>query len=315
MDGMGTDEETVYQILSGKTDAEREVLKATYERITGVSLIADLEGNFEGVELGLVKELLAGNELALEAKGLFDAMDGMGTDEETVYQILSGKTDAEREVLKATYERITGSTLQYDLAHDFEGVELDKAMDLLKTGKVSDVVLIRLAVEGIGTDEKALFALLRSCDQERLEQLKAGYKDRYEEGLEERLIAELSMREELEAKIALMGKPTTLEERVKQIQLRMDYEDGLLAEFFQGTLFEFTTGENLRRNVAGAVSLLEIHRNDNDHDRSLNKKEREEIDRLLRFAELDLDTLKRNAGRIRSEPNPQEDKKAEDATH
>jgi len=229
-------------------------------------------------------------------------MDRIGTDEKKVYEILSGKSEAEREKLKEAYEKITGSTLEYDLAHEFSGVELDKAMDLLNTGEVRDVVRVRFIGEGFEGDLKGLFAILRTDDRERLEQLKVDFKKRYKEDLKDWLIDELTGRDELEAILALRGKLTTPEERIEHLQLRLEYE------------VESDTEERAEKILVFAAKKLQIYRSDNDEDPSLSQEEVDDIERLLRFVELDLDTLKRNAGRIRPKPSLQEENKVEEIT-
>ena len=241
-------------------------------------------------------------------------MDRIGTDEKKVYEILSEKSDAEREKLKEAYEKITGSTLEYDLAHEFSGVELDKAMDLLNTGEVRDVVRVRFIGEGFEGDLKGLFAILRTDDRERLEQLKVDFKKWYKEDLKDWLIDELTGRDELEAILALRGKLTTPEERIEHLQLRLEYESRFFARLSQGTLLESDTEERAEKILVLAAKKLQIYRSDNDEDPSLSQEEVDDIERLLRFVELDLDTLNRNARPSRPKPSLQEENKVEEIT-
>jgi uncharacterized protein DUF4157/annexin-like protein len=156
----------------------------------------------------------ATSPLALDYKRIADqiheAIAGLGTDEEAVYRALQQLDRDPIAIgdLKRVYLKEYKVTLLDDIYDDFSGEELEYALQLLNMGTPGskqrleaspkapiDVTVaasrIREAVEGIGTDEEAIFAVLLPFKQNALE-LENEYQRLYHEDLRDRLIDELS---------------------------------------------------------------------------------------------------------------------------
>lgn len=103
MKGFGTDEQAIIDILTSRSNAQRQEIAAWFKNSLGRDLIDDLKselgGKFEDVIVGLMTkpdEYLC--------KQLHKAMDGMGTDETTLIEILCTKTNEEISRLIGVYE-------------------------------------------------------------------------------------------------------------------------------------------------------------------------------------------------------------------
>jgi hypothetical protein len=144
---------------------------------------------------------------------IHDAIAGWGTDEEAVYsalQMCQGDAAAIAE-LKKRYLAKHGESLEDAIRGDFSGTELEYALQLINAGTAgSDQALgavpttdaqwkaaaarMRRAVEGWGTDEEAIYAVLRPLnrDPDLIDKLSAAYLAEYGENMVARIKDELS---------------------------------------------------------------------------------------------------------------------------
>lgn len=147
------------------------------------------------------------------AQRIYSAIDGIGTDEEAVYAALQ---QCERDptaiaTLKSTYLSMFGEDLEAAIRDDFSDTELEFALQLLGGGTAGSeqavggapasaadfdaaAKRIRKAVEGIGTDEEAIFAALRPLDRDpaQITKLSDAYKALFSEDMVDRLVDEMS---------------------------------------------------------------------------------------------------------------------------
>ena len=63
---------------------------------------------------------------------LYEAMDGMGTDEEAIYWVLTGKTDDQLAAIYNEYGNRYGEDLIEALRDELSGEELSRALDYFK---------------------------------------------------------------------------------------------------------------------------------------------------------------------------------------
>ena len=122
MKGLGTDEDTIISVVTVRSNKQRQMIAQFFqnelERVSDYSsyvlfenyvfyfkdLVEDLKselgGHFEDVILALVtppEEYLC--------KQLHRAMEGMGTEEDTLIEIICSRSNSEVETLVETYER------------------------------------------------------------------------------------------------------------------------------------------------------------------------------------------------------------------
>lgn len=103
MKGLGTDEAEIIQILTTRSNKQRQEIAAYFANELNRDLIDDLKGelggNFENVVVALMTE--PDQYLCQE---LNKAMDGAGTNENVLVEILCTKTNDEVKRLVETYE-------------------------------------------------------------------------------------------------------------------------------------------------------------------------------------------------------------------
>ena len=172
-----------------------------------------------------IAELLDYNQLADQ---IHSAIAGLGTDEEAVYLALQRLQRDPTAIgrLESAYLSRHGEQLEDAIRGDFSGTELEYALQLLSRGTAGaaqaigtrpssptafDTEAIRLhaAMEGAGTDEEAIFAVLASFRRSTgsIQQLKDAYFALYHEDLRDRIIDEMSGTE-LDNALYLMGERT-----------------------------------------------------------------------------------------------------------
>jgi hypothetical protein len=149
MSGLGTDEEAIYGALSGRTASDIDDIKIAYFLRYDKSLNDDLEDELTSSELNKVKQMMppvadeatlspaeqtrfAGERASVIAEQLRDAIEGAGTEEDQIYNALTGRTRKELDDILAAYLKLTGRDLVLDLRSDLSRAELRKALDLLQ---------------------------------------------------------------------------------------------------------------------------------------------------------------------------------------
>lgn len=251
MEGMGTDEGGIYDVLRGKTWGEIEALEATWDKLKSKSLrwyfrdemsgsdlataiayldhdrakalkleLEDSTGFFNDDEARIEKVLRSASQSEMEtlttqyssviedtkdclggadldtfnaltdtslsreeagskasAIRLFEAMDGLGTDEAKVKEVLEGAaTPEERERLRqyySSYAQSEGETgnLEADIKGDFSGAEENLMLVLAKQDRDPTEVMaakVYEAGDGMGTDEKGMFKALKSPEMAQM---------------------------------------------------------------------------------------------------------------------------------------------------
>jgi len=132
MKGFGTDEQAIIDILCSRTNAQRQVIKQKYESDFGQDLIEDLKsdlgGKFEDVIIALMMP-----PVQYLCKELRNAMQGMGTDESTLVEILCTKSNEEMQEIARTYENEYGRPLAEQMCSETSG-HFRRLLTLIVTG-------------------------------------------------------------------------------------------------------------------------------------------------------------------------------------
>lgn len=172
--GAGTDEDTVFEVLSGKDATQIKAIKTAYKEKYGESLEASLKDDLNDGEWAYAEKLM--NPLApdadeaskakwkaeLSAAYLYNAMDGAGTNKDIIKSELQGKSPQEIQAILDAYD-YEGKSLSQRLKEDLEGkAEEDEILHLLDVAKVKDqaameawqvddaAINLRLATSGLG---------------------------------------------------------------------------------------------------------------------------------------------------------------------
>ncbi|MCW3090730.1 MAG: hypothetical protein JWP81_1799 [Ferruginibacter sp.] len=243
MRGLGTDESAIYGVIAGRTVAQWTDLQDAYRQMTSTNLLTDLRDELNDEEWNYVQTLLPGatggaatdeDRATVIANRLEAAMQGLGTDESAIYAALTGHSDTELREIERRYRLITGRDLNADLQDELTGGEFSQAQALLHPLGNSERLAKSLhdAVDGAGTREAAIVAILQGRSAAELGQVSAAYQRLYNESLNTRLEDELGGADWLETSILLSGRsPGAIEEIVIATMDRGTDEERLFAVF------------------------------------------------------------------------------------
>src|SRR4051794_39391865 len=178
IEGWGTNEKRLFAALEGHTPLQIAAMRKGYLKTYGKHMDAEVDDDLDGSEADRAKALLTGDPVAGAVATLRDAMDGAGTDEDTIMRTLRGRPAAERAAIIETYEKTYGRKLKTDLADEMGSYELGQADALLAGDTVkADAMALKDAMDGAGTDEPAIHAVYaRIRDQVEHEAAEKGWK-------------------------------------------------------------------------------------------------------------------------------------------
>ncbi|TSR04278.1 Annexin A1 [Bagarius yarrelli] len=133
----GVDEDTIIDVLVKRTNEQRQQIKDEYMKATGkaldVALKQALKGELEEVVLALLK-----TPANYDAEQLKLAMKGLGTDEDTLVEILGSRTNKEIEDLKDAYKKEYKKDLENDIKSDTSGDLRNGLLALCKAARSED---------------------------------------------------------------------------------------------------------------------------------------------------------------------------------
>lgn len=124
------------------------------------------------------------------AEVLKEAMDGFGTNEGDILNVLGNHSNKQRlltaEAFKVLYGKDLIDELKSELGGDFETL----CVALLIDPRQYDARELHDAISGAGTDEKCLIDIMCTRDNDEMKEIKEKYKEEFESELEEDLQAD-----------------------------------------------------------------------------------------------------------------------------
>uniref|UniRef100_A0A8C1VR59 Annexin n=1 Tax=Cyprinus carpio TaxID=7962 RepID=A0A8C1VR59_CYPCA len=124
-------------------------------------------------------------DVGSDAEALYNAMKGFGSDKEAILDLITSRSNAQRQKIRAAYKSQYGKDLIDDLKYELTGKFERLIVGLMRTPAYHDAKEIKDAIKGAGTDEKCLIEILASRTNEQIHNLVAAYKDAYGRDLEE----------------------------------------------------------------------------------------------------------------------------------
>uniref|UniRef100_A0A8C2JWG4 Annexin n=1 Tax=Cyprinus carpio TaxID=7962 RepID=A0A8C2JWG4_CYPCA len=118
-----------------------------------------------------------------DAEVLYKAMKGLGTDEAAILQLLTARSNAQRQEIKAAYKTLHGKDLVDNLKSELGG----KFESLIVALMIPPIMYDKTTAHnsGAGTDEKVLVEILASRSPNEVSQIKSLYKREHNDDLEE----------------------------------------------------------------------------------------------------------------------------------
>ncbi|KAL2092360.1 hypothetical protein ACEWY4_012158 [Coilia grayii] len=174
IEGLGTTEKTLIDILTHRSSSQREAICKAYLAATSRTLVSDLKGDTHGnFERLLVA--LATPPAHYDAQEVMRAMKGIGTEDSTLIEIFASRTNQQIKELSAAYLKETERKLTFDLKKEVSG-HFGKALLLLAEGnrdesttvdekkaKEDAKALYNAGEKKLGTDEDKFIEIL--CKQ------------------------------------------------------------------------------------------------------------------------------------------------------
>ncbi|XP_054438992.1 annexin A1 [Pteronotus mesoamericanus] len=149
----GVDEATIIDILTKRNNAQRQQIKAAYLQEKGKPLDEALKkaltGHLEEVVLALLK-----TPAQFDADELRAAMKGLGTDEDTLNEILASRTNREIREINRVYRDELKRDLAKDITSDTSGDYQKVLLSLAKGDRAED---LRINEDLADSDARALY--------------------------------------------------------------------------------------------------------------------------------------------------------------
>ncbi|KAF0693816.1 Aste57867_15255 [Aphanomyces stellatus] len=194
--GFGTDEDRLSLALGSRNNRERYLVCLRFPQLHKKALLDEMKSETSG-DYGKLLQLLAQPLEDAEAQIIRDATKGMGTNENLLYPVLSGRSNDELAILKKAffkkYQEDLVVVIADDIGGDLKKVYLSALNSMAQTfdpavhnrHKAEELAeIIYKAGEGKwGTDESAFCNTLFSIPAEFLGQVDAAYKGKHNHGL------------------------------------------------------------------------------------------------------------------------------------
>ncbi|ODN01978.1 Annexin B10 [Orchesella cincta] len=120
MKGLGTDEDAIIDILTKRSNPQRQEINTAFRTEFGRDLIEDLKSELGGKFEKLILALMEPPVVYL-AKELHNAMEGFGTDCDVLTEILCTRTNDEIKQIVETYEKTFGQSLENAVESEVSG--------------------------------------------------------------------------------------------------------------------------------------------------------------------------------------------------
>uniref|UniRef100_A0A8C7JRN5 Annexin n=1 Tax=Oncorhynchus kisutch TaxID=8019 RepID=A0A8C7JRN5_ONCKI len=128
-------------------------------------------------------------DASADAETLYNAMKGIGSDKEAILDLVTGRSNAQRQEIVQAYKSSYGKDLIDDLKYELTGHFERLIVSLMRPQAYHDAKEIH---DGAGTDEKCLIEVLASRNNQQIHDLVEAYKDAYDSDIEEDVTGETS---------------------------------------------------------------------------------------------------------------------------
>ncbi|XP_037317986.2 annexin A6 isoform X1 [Pungitius pungitius] len=127
-----------------------------------------------------------------DAETLFNAMKGFGSDKDAILDLVTSRSNRQRQEVIGAYKCSFGKDLIEDLKYELTGKFERLIVSLMRTPAYHDAKEIHDAVNGVGTSERCLIEITASRNNRQMNEMVAAYKDAYGRDMEDDIIADTS---------------------------------------------------------------------------------------------------------------------------
>lgn len=203
MKGIGTDEKVLVDVLCYRSLSQRMEIVKKYKTLYGKDLADDIRSETSGNFCKVLLALLV-NTVEFYARELYEAMEGAGTDENTLIEIMCMLTNQEIRQVRSKYLDMYKKSLESDLNGDTSG-HFGRLMISLSTGRRDEsgktdvnqakndaIELKKAGIDKWGTDESTFNRILCTRSYEQLKLVAKEYQRLTEHLLEDDIKKEFS---------------------------------------------------------------------------------------------------------------------------
>uniref|UniRef100_A0AAQ6IBD8 Annexin n=1 Tax=Anabas testudineus TaxID=64144 RepID=A0AAQ6IBD8_ANATE len=199
IEGIGTTEKTIIEVLTQRSNAQRQLIAKAYEKATGRTLVADLEGDTHGDFEDLLVALVTPPGV-YDCREVIKAIKGAGTTESTLTEIFASRSNKQMKAMSEAY--LAGYHNSKQSQYDFiitkffclfsqgkrdENTNVDAAK-----AKVDAKALYEAGENKWGTDEDKFIDILCHRSIPQLRQTLIEYKNICKKTLQESIESEMS---------------------------------------------------------------------------------------------------------------------------
>ncbi|XP_038569019.1 annexin A5-like [Micropterus salmoides] len=184
MKGLGTDEAAILQLLTARSNPQRQQIKAAYKTLFGKDLIHDLKGELGGKFETLIEALMT-TPIAYDVTSLHHAIKGAGTEEKVLVEILASRTPQQVKDIVAAYKQEYDHDLEKDICGDTSGHFQNLLVILLQASRQTGIqqeniqsdaeALFKAGEQKYGTDEESFITILGNRSAEHLRKVFDAY--------------------------------------------------------------------------------------------------------------------------------------------
>ncbi|XP_022053686.2 annexin A3b [Acanthochromis polyacanthus] len=203
IEGLGTTEKTLIEVLTQRSSAQRQLIAKAYEKASGRKLVDDLEGDTHGDFEDLLVALVMPPAI-FDCQEVIRAIKGAGTTESTLTEIFASRSNRQIRALSEAYLAETGRSMIHDLQSEVSG-DYGKALLILAEGKRDETTnvdtakakadakaLYEAGEKKWGTDEEKFIDILCHRSVPQLRQTLIEYKNIGKKTLQESIESEMS---------------------------------------------------------------------------------------------------------------------------
>uniref|UniRef100_A0A803SQY4 Annexin n=1 Tax=Anolis carolinensis TaxID=28377 RepID=A0A803SQY4_ANOCA len=231
MKGLGTRDNTLIRIMVSRSEIDmldiREIFRTKYEKSLHHMIESDTSGDYKKALLKLcggdddaageffpeaaqvayqMWELSAVAKVEIkgtihpaadfnadgDAKVLRKAMKGFGTDEDAIIEVVTQRSNTQRQEIIQAYKSHFGRDLMADLKSELSGALAKVILGLMMTPAQYDAKQLKKAMEGAGTDEAVLIEILATRNNQEIQAINEAYKEAYHKTLEDAISSDTS---------------------------------------------------------------------------------------------------------------------------
>lgn len=197
--GLGTDEDTLIEILCSRSNAQIHAIRAAYKARHKKDLEKDLTGDTSGHFRRLMVSMCNGNrqeqetpsveKAQREAKVLYDAGEGRwGTDESEFNRILCTQSHQQLALTFTEYTKLSKRTMEQVIRSEFSGNVETGLLAIVKVAHSAPAYFaekLYQSMKGLGTNDRDLIRVVVTRSEVDMVQIKAEFQQRYKQSLEQ----------------------------------------------------------------------------------------------------------------------------------